>query len=265
MSIRGLQAETATREITDTLVATWRVQGAAESTIYKRLHYLGKVGGVDATHDTVVAYLSTIGNLNTRRVALAFLRGTFRAMIALGYIDRDPTVLVATPKRTRWQPDALSPKEVATLEAGLTGANRERFTLALYAGLRACELAIIETSWLRETFDGPMLRVKGKGGTDLSIPAHPKVVQLLESKPPGRLWNVDAKQLAKQVARDMHRLGVSGGIHRARHTFAMRVLQASDGDLLVVRDLMRHASVDTVQYYVSCLPNAPRRVLESIA
>ena len=68
-----------------------------------------------------------------------------------------------------------------------------------------------------------------------------------------------------QAKRAINRLGVPGGIHRARHTFAMRVLQASDGDLLVVRDLLRHASVATVQHYVSCLPNQPRRVLESIA
>ena len=252
--------------VDDLLTRVWQVQGLAASTIGKRLQLLRQVGGVDATYGSVMAYLSTVTNQNTRRTTVSFLRTTFRAMIALDLIERDPMVLVPKPKVPRWEPDPFTPDEVATLEQKLTGPQAEHFTLALYAGLRAGELANLEGSWLRHTYDGPMLRVFGKGGTDLSIPAHPKVVQLLESKPRGRVYpQATARSVSKQSCRAYQRLGIEGGIHRARHTFALRVLQASEGDLLVVRDLLRHASVATVQHYVACLPNAPRRVLDSIA
>ena len=250
----------------DLLLRTWAVQGLATTTINKRLMLLDKVGGVHATYDTVMTYLAGVSHPNTRRTAVSFLRTTFRTLLALDVIERDPMVLVPRPKAARWQPNPYTPDEVTLLENNIAGCLADWFTLALYAGLRACEITMVEGRWLRHTADGPMLRVKGKGGTDLMIPAHPKVVALLIDRCAGRLWpDMDAKLLSKQAKRAFNKLGVEGGIHRARHTFATRVLQASDCDLLVVRDLLRHASVATVQHYVSCAPNTPRRVLESIA
>lgn len=243
----------------------WRVAGLAETTIDKRLLLFRRVGGVDATYDTVMAYLAHIEHPNTRRTAVSFLRTTFRLAVSLDVIGHDPTVLVPKPKPSRWQPRPLTVSEVDLLQSVLQGDVRDYFTLGLYAGLRACEIAVIDSSWLMHGIDGMVLRVFGKGGTDLMIPAHARIVALIESKTAGRLFpDATARLVSKRCLKAFARHGVDGGIHRARHTFAQRVLAASGGDLLTTRDLLRHASTATVQHYVGSMRGAPRRALESL-
>lgn len=243
----------------------WRVQGLADTTIDKRLLLFRRVGGVNATYDTVMAYLAGVGHPNTRRTAVSFLRATFRVAVALQLLDVDPTVMVPKPKIASWSPNALTDVEVDMLQTVLTGDVADYFLLGLYAGLRACEIAVIATTWLCDVPDGPVLRVLGKGGTDIRIPAHERVVALIVSKPAGRLFpDATARLVSKRCLNAFARNGVDGGIHRARHTFAQRVLAASGGDLLVTRDLLRHASTATVQHYVSASARGRRQALQAL-
>jgi site-specific recombinase XerD len=247
----------------------WRVAGLAETTIAKRLFYMQRSGGLDADYDSLMGYLATVASDNTRRVVVSFLRSAYRDAYALGLIDSDPTVDLPSIKHSGWRPNGLSPDEVDRLLSNLSDdyGVREHVLLALYAGLRACEIATLHTSWLRQDTQGVwMLRVLGKGGSDCFIPAHAKVVDLILSKPKGRVYpTATARKVSKNAQRAFARLGIEGGIHRARHTFAFKVLVASEGDALVTKQLLRHQSIATIQHYVEALPGKAAKVMEAIA
>jgi len=75
----------------------------------------------------------------------------------------------------------------------------------------------------------------------------------------GRLWTVSPNRLTKKTSAEMKRLGIpKKTFHACRHYFATTMLEKSGGDLLAVRDLMRHSSVATTQVYTQ-LSTSQRR------
>lgn len=122
-------------------------------------------------------------------------------------------------------------------------------TLALYAGLRAQELADLRGEQLERWTQGWALRIMGKGDVVATIPAHPKVVEIVRGVAGPVFPGATANSISHKGLRLFREVGLEGGIHRCRHTFATRALEASGNDLLCVRDLMRHASVSTTQVY----------------
>jgi integrase len=129
---------------------------------------------------------------------------------------------------------------------------RNWFILGGTAGLRAMEVANIKGSDLIEHEDGYSLRVQGKGGTDLIVPISPIVSDMIRSYSTlGRLWQVTPNKLSARAANEMRRiLGPDAKhFHSLRHYFATTMLEKSGGDLIAVKELMRHTSVATTQIY----------------
>ena len=52
--------------------------------------------------------------------------------------------------------------------------------------------------------------------------------------------------------------------HSLRHYFATTMLEKSEGDLLAVRDLMRHSSVATTQIYTQLAQGRTRSLVNLI-
>ena len=218
-------------------------------TIQHRLYAFTACGGANATAQYVRDYLQRVPSASTRRSRLSDLRCCYRTLVLAGLIDADPTIAVPRVKATRWQPRPLLEDEIHLLYEGLPEKQREWLVLALYAGLRASEVAALTGEQLERWPDGYALRVIGKGDVEATIPAHPRVVSIMLGKR-GRLYpNATPNSVTHSMRYYFGLLGVRGGVHRARHTFATRALAAADGDLLAVRDLMRHASVATTQVY----------------
>jgi integrase/recombinase XerD len=60
----------------------------------------------------------------------------------------------------------------------------------------------------------------------------------------------------------MKRLGIpKKTFHACRHYFATNMLERSNGDLLAVRDLMRHSSVATTQVYTQLASGRTRSLV----
>ena len=193
------------------------------------------------------------------------LRCTFRLLVALEVLDRDPTVALPKMRAPRWNPRPLAVDEVGRVLDGTSGVMHEWVVLAMWAGLRAAEIANVRGDQLEQWEGGWVIRVCGKGGTDAVIPAHPRVVQVLLGRA-GRLYPTTTPDMVSQYTRvQFHKLGVPGGIHRCRHTFATRALAASGNDLLAVRDLLRHSSVVTTQFYTKLADQRLFEVMELIA
>lgn len=142
---------------------------------------------------------------------------------------------------------------------------RDWFTLACLAGLRAIEISRLEGSWLETTSEGHSLRVFGKGGTDLTIPAHPEVVRVIQShRTFGRLWPVTPGYVSDAACIEMRRLGVNGTFHACRHFFATYLLEVSGGDLVLVAELLRHQNLNTTRGYAALRQGRKQEVLNQL-
>lgn len=243
------------------LSTTWQTAGLAQGTIKNRLRAFQGCGGVAATRGSVAEYLMAIPGLSTRRSRLSDLRVSFRILIGLGLLDLDPTIGLPRVKAPRWMPKPLTPDEVELVLRHADGELHEWLMLALYAGLRSAEIAGLRGDQLERWEAGWALRVVGKGSKEGIVPVHGLILPILHGKT-GRLYPGTTPNRVTNKAKYLFgKHGLTGGIHRCRHTFATRALAASSGDLLCVRDLLRHASVATTQIYTQLPGGRPFEVV----
>jgi site-specific recombinase XerC len=129
------------------------------------------------------------------------------------------------------------------------------------------EVANLRGADLEEGVDGAMLRVLGKGGTDLLIPVAPIVAETIRShKTLDRLWEITPNKLSSKAADEMRRiLGANAKhFHSLRHYFATSMLEKSGGDLMAVKELMRHTTVATTQIYTQLAQGRTRSLVNLI-
>lgn len=245
----------------DVLVDYWKAQGLVPSTIRRYRQTLAAAGGLDATGEQLRAYLAAYSNPGTRAQKRMVLRTSFPLAVALGLIDSDPSRLLGKVRVPRRLPRPLTAAELALLESQAREPIRTYVTLAAYAGLRASEIARASFADLETYPGGWRLRVVGKAGHVAVVPAHAKVVAALADFRPSP--KLTGNYVSKMCLVEFRRLGIPGGIHRARHSFATRCLAVSH-DLLVVRDLMRHASIATTQIYTALDADAPALVVAGL-
>ena len=187
----------------------------------------------------------------------------------LGHLDsgrpRGGGQLVRTPRRL---PESLEPREVAAFTAGLaTCRDRAMVLLMLLGGLRAGEvrglrLANVDMGLRR-------VRVLGKGGRERVVPvdpafftelaaylrterphgcAAPECFVVLRGPTAGRALTEAGMRRVFRTQRDSPGAGRVRP-HRLRHTYGTGLADAGI-DLLVLRDLMGHASPETTAGYV---------------
>lgn len=232
----------------------WFGQGLKPNTIAQRLRAFEAVGGVNATPASVQRHLATFTAPYTKRTVLSQLRITYRLAVAFELIAKDPTALVGRVRVPRRVPRPVSKSELELLLAATKPPVSCYITLAAYAGLRMSEIAAVRRSDLETYPGGWRLRVVGKGGHAAVIPAHYKIVELLSRWEPAE--GLTGNAVGKACERAFRKHGLEGGIHRIRHSYATRLLEACH-DIYVVRDLMRHDSIATTQIYAQLDDDKP--------
>jgi integrase len=194
-------------------------------------------------------------------------RSLFRSLRELGLIppDHRPDDGLPQLRRPRAVPRPISAEQAEHLMAHAAEPMREWFVLACLAGLRAMEVSKIEGQWLEQGPDGPTLRVVGgKGGHTATIPAHRLVVEAIEShRTFGRLYRANPTQVSRWASEEMRRLGINATFHACRHFYGTALMEKC-GDLLVVSELMRHASLQSTRGYVALQQGRKRAVLDSL-
>lgn len=226
--------------------------GYAPGTVEQRIRAFRRlpVSPSQATRDDVMAVLHAGLSADTRRIYLSALRSGYRELLNLGLCSHDPTVGIRLPGRSRRTPRPLAPDACDRLLA-VPGIERTWTVLGMYAGLRAAEAAGLYIEDLVSTQSGRALHVEGKGGVRATIPAHPLVVQAVEStgRLRGPVYRITPGALSSRWgAWASGILGTRVTFHQCRHTYGTRLYKLTN-DILVVRDLMRHASVATTQSY----------------
>ena len=212
----------------------------------------------------------------TRETYTARIKSIFNTLRMLGIIplNHHPEDGLPKVKVARHTPRPLSKAQATMLMTTAKEPMREWFMFACLAGLRAIEVSRIEGSWL-ELHDGNyFLRIFGKGDTDLLVPCHAKLVEIIQSKNVlGRLYSVDANYLSRLANAEMRRLGIatrSSGtasrlsFHSCRHFFATSVLAASGGNLITTQRLMRHASPTVTARYADLVNDEERKVMAGL-
>ena len=206
----------------------------------------------DVTKMDLISALAKINKPSSKSTARTLFKSTFTAMFDLGLIDQNPADNLPTFKKPRHSPKPLSDDEASELINNSPEPLRAMFVLGCFAGLRAMEVATIKGSDLEFHRGEYELRIRGKGSTDLTIPAHPMVVELIQSmNTMDQLFpGMTADKVTYKTRRHMHRVGIEKSFHCCRHYFATTALKVSGGDILAVRDLMRHTDVATTQMYL---------------
>jgi integrase len=205
---------------------------------------------------------------STKANYVSRLRSIYKHLNKMDLINgNNPAADLPNVKSGRGVPKPITKGEFEKLLAEATQPYKDWFILGGMVGLRAHEVAKIEGADLIEDNGGYSLRVIGKGKTDLVVPISTKVAEVIKSHNTlGKLWVVDPNKFSAKAADEMRRiLGPNAKhFHSLRHYFATSMLEKSGGDLLAVRDLMRHSSVATTQIYTQLSQDRTRSLVNLI-
>lgn len=174
-------------------------------------------------------------------------------MVAAGYLETDPMIDVRPPRRPKSVPRPLPESDVVRVIEAARDDERAWVLLALLAGLRAHEIAKIHGRDVTQTH----IYVDGKGGIRSAIPTHPDLWLLAQEYPRADYWfpgsdegHLTANTISRRISILFQSLGLTGSIHRCRHTYGTRLLRAGV-NIRVVQQLMRHASLATTEAYTA--------------
>lgn len=224
----------------------------------------------------VRAYLASLAKSRRKSSIgrkLAALKSFFRYLVRERHIEKDPLLLVQSPKQEKPLPAFLSVDDAFHLLGAIQGVGaleiRDRAMLeVLYStGVRASEL--VGLNWSDVDFQLGIVRVVGKGSKERIVPIGTVALQALRdyAAEQKRKWSLAARGenavflnrrgrriTTRSVARIVEkRLRAAGipvrmGPHGLRHTFATHLLN-SGADLRIIQELLGHASLSTTQRY----------------
>ena len=204
---------------------------------------------------------------------LAALKKFFRYLVATHKIDKDPLLLIQSPKQEKPLPAFLSVDDVfqllGAIQTKTTLDVRDRAVLEVFysTGIRVSEL--VGLNWADVDFQLGIIRVVGKGSKERIVPIGEIAMQALRDygQEQRKCWQVACKgetpvflnnrgerittrSVARIVEKHLRQAGipVKMGPHGLRHSFATHLLN-SGADLRVIQELLGHASLSTTQKY----------------
>lgn len=252
-----------------------RANNCGDSTCADRLKHLADfarshLSFPDVSPSQVTNWLGRPGYAQwTRATYYGHLRSYFAFALDVGFLKVDPMAKMRHPKPGTSVPRPLSHAQVALVLAGATNINLHAWlTLALYAGLRAHEIAKIRG----EDVDVDQLYVFGKGGQGKFLPTHPLIWELAQSRPRAGWWfptrssmgHVRPTGVSTMTSRLFATYGIEGSIHRCRHTYATELLRGG-ANVRVVQELMRHASLNSTMIYTAVDEDERRDAINRLA
>ncbi|HEY8464795.1 MAG TPA: tyrosine recombinase XerC [Bacillota bacterium] len=205
---------------------------------------------------------------------LACLRSFFKFLCRQGYLNHNPVLTIATPKREKRLPKFLYLNEVTALlnlpdhrtELGI----RDRAILETFysSGLRLQELVNLKLTDL--DLSRGYLIVLGKGSRERMVPLGGSAKRALEqylltarpvllaksSQPTEQLFlnyrgtGLSGRSIERMMDKYLRQLALDRKVspHTLRHTFATHLLE-NGADLRVVQELLGHVDLSTTQIY----------------
>lgn len=236
-------------------------------------------------HHRIHAYLSMLHRHNKKSSIgrkLSSIKSFFRFLLREGEVERDPTILIGTPKKEQPLPTHLPVDDMFRLletpDHDSPSGVRDRAILeVLYScGLRVSEL--VGLNWEDIDANLEVVRARGKGNKERIVPIGRKALHALAlyrqilpeliapkrrhavladglgttapvflNSRGGRLTTRSVARLVGGHARDCG-IAVRTSPHALRHTFATHLLDAG-ADLRAIQELLGHSSLSTTQKY----------------
>lgn len=183
-----------------------------------------------------------------------------RFLVAADYIKVSPMDEIKRSKRPTKKPNPWTKEQEARILGAVEGEVRDWIQLARLAGLRAFEIAKIRG----EDFTDEGIYVLGKGGVEATLPCHPEIAEMTERYPRTGYWfqgsedgHVRSQHISLTVGKVSAALGISGSIHRGRHTYGTNLLRQGV-NIRIVQQLMRHSSLETTAGYLAVMGDEAR-------
>ena len=206
--------------------------------------------------------------LGSQARTVAALKGFFRFLVENEYLERDPTLVLRTPKKREALPDVLDRRELARLlkatecdgiwlrqHAGKRERDRLLLALLAYAGLRRSELLGLD--WDDVDPERRLIRVrKAKGGRQRTVPIHPALEPLFADYLRFRANDPEPALSFTTLTQTFLRYARAAGVterkrvtpHTLRHVFASELLRAG-ANLRQIQELLGHKHLDSTQRY----------------
>ena len=168
-------------------------------------------------------------------------------------------LLVDPIKVPRSMPKPASAEAITAAYTTADGDVQTMILLGALAGLRRAEIAGLDQADLYLDTEPPVIHVRqGKGGRDRVVPIHPTLLANLGERtcwlyrPRSRRYSPDrvGKLLAQALSVGDRR--ITG--HQLRHHFGTEAARWSKGNVILVGQLMGHASPNTTMGYIGWNP-----------
>lgn len=219
---------------------------------------------------------------SSRNNMLCSLRVFYGWAVEQEYVSCSPAAGFKTPTKPRPVPRSLSTSQAAQLVAYLCGANGRTarrdealFLTALYAGLRASELANLQ--WKYVDLGGKCITIElSKMNHGRTVPLHASLTPVLLDWKATQGYSHEAPCFAlvskkavrpNQINRAARRVAAASGVaftpHMLRHTFATQMLRRS-GDLYGVSKALGHSQVAQTEIYLSADPEHIRATVDKL-
>nr|WP_161799665.1 site-specific tyrosine recombinase XerD [Ligilactobacillus salivarius] len=226
--------------------------------------------------EVIVNYMQSGKNNNKANSSIlrsvSSLRKFFQYLAQEKIIEKDPMLLIDTPKKKQHLPQVLTKEEVEKLlrspNTGQVLGLRDRAMLELmYAtGLRISEIINLKLEDLHLTMG--TLQTLGKGHKERIVPVGDEAIKwvnryleearpkLLKQKRSNYLFlnfhgnNLTRQGVWKNLKAEVRKAGIQKNItpHTLRHSFATHILE-NGADLRIVQELLGHADISTTQIY----------------
>lgn len=195
---------------------------------------------------------------------LSHLKTFYHWAVIEKHILVNPVDHASSPSLPKSRP---RPTKEPDLKIAVKAANpmlARMIALGALAGLRSAEIAHLD--WDDVDLTSRMLWVRhGKGDKDRSVPIGTTLATYLGAAGTGRVVTsndgepLSPKAVSSRINRHMRSLGLNTTAHKLRARYATTALEKS-GNLILVKDLLGHASVATTQLYLLA-SNAEARAL----
>lgn len=245
-----------------------RRRGLQETTITVRVRiirrfadHMGVRGLLAAGAEDIEQYLDRRhANPHTRSSYLSHFKVFYTWAVAAGHLERDPTLPIPRARARKGLPRPIGDSDLDLALAMAVGHIRVILSLAAFEGMRCIEIGRLVREDILDERDPPVVVVRGKGSKTRVVPLHDRAwhaLQLLPMPRSGPILRRDSGDAypawaVSHAGNDyLHGIGIDATVHQLRHWFATTLYRTSGRDLLLVRDLMGHANVDTTSVYAA--------------
>lgn len=247
--------------------------------VMKLLTYLADVGKnpADIELDDLENFAADLHDagisLRSRARIISGIKSFYRYLTLEGYVEKDPAVMLQSPRAGRKLPDVLSVEEIDAMieciDMSKPEGQRNRAIIeTLYGcGMRVSELVNLEIG--KVYFDERFIVVRGKGDKERVVPMSDITAAEIEAYMEQRS-HIDVKPGEDHILflnRRGHRLtrvmifyiikhlaamaGVKKSIspHTLRHSFATHLLEGG-ANLRAIQQMLGHESISTTEIYI---------------